>query len=108
MIQLYALAGYRVTVVCTLSKVPEGIELRPFALQYTHDIHILPTFLRMHDFPRYIKYLVDSRGIRQVILSNSQLAYEMLPALAEQMPDVEWIDVRPVLLSLLLTYGSQC
>ncbi|GAA6031660.1 hypothetical protein JCM8097_001920 [Rhodosporidiobolus ruineniae] len=92
MIQLYALAGYRVTVLCTLFKVPEGIELRPYVLQYTHDVHILPSFLRAHDFPRYFKHLVTSRGIKQVVLSNSQLTYEMLPALVEQMPDVEFMD----------------
>ncbi|BGP38460.1 hypothetical protein JCM10450v2_002408 [Rhodotorula kratochvilovae] len=92
MIQLYALAGYRVSVICTLSKVPEGVELRPYVLQFTHDVHILPSFLRAHDFPRYIKHIVETRGIRQVIMSNSQLIYEMLPALAEQMPEVEWID----------------
>ncbi|GAA5833949.1 hypothetical protein JCM11251_003572 [Rhodosporidiobolus azoricus] len=92
MIQLYASAGYRVTVLCTLFKDPEGLELRPHVLQFTHDVHILPSFLRAHDFPRYFKHLIRSRGIRQVVLSNSQLTYEMLPALVEQMPDVEFID----------------
>ncbi|GAA5858500.1 hypothetical protein JCM8547_007334 [Rhodosporidiobolus lusitaniae] len=92
MIQLYASAGYRVTVLCTLFKDPEGIELRPEVLKYTHDVHILPSFLRMNDFPRYFKHLVRSRGIKQVVLSNSQLTYEMLPALVEQMPDVDFID----------------
>ncbi|GJN87257.1 hypothetical protein Rhopal_000205-T1 [Rhodotorula paludigena] len=92
MIQLYALAGYRVTVVCTLNKVPEGLELRPYVLQFTHDVHVLPAFLRPNDFPRYLKHLVESRGIHQVVLSNSQLVYEMLPALVVQLPDVEWID----------------
>ncbi|GAA5991359.1 hypothetical protein JCM11641_007562 [Rhodosporidiobolus odoratus] len=92
MVQLYALAGYRVTVVCTLYKVPDGIELRPYILQFTHDVHILPSFLRAHDFPRYFKHLIESRGVKQVVLSNSQLVYEMLPALTEQMPDVDFID----------------
>lgn len=93
MIQLYALAGYRVTVVCTLNRVPEGLELRPYVLQFTHDVHVLPAFLRPNDFARYLKHLVESRGIHQVVLSNSQLVYEMLPALVVQLPDVEWIDV---------------
>ncbi|GAA6009225.1 hypothetical protein JCM11491_004235 [Sporobolomyces phaffii] len=92
MIQLYAEAGYRVTLILTLSRVPDGIELLPQVLQYTHDVHLLPSFLRAHDFPRYFKHLVESRGAKQVILSNSQLLYEMLPALTEQMPDVEFID----------------
>ncbi|GAA6059301.1 hypothetical protein JCM10212_005881 [Sporobolomyces blumeae] len=92
MIQLYAEAGYRVTLVMTLSHPPDGIELVPQVLQYTHDVHLLPSFLRAHDFPRYLKHLVESRGARQVVLSNSQLVYEMLPALTEQMPEVEFID----------------
>ncbi|GAA5869501.1 hypothetical protein JCM16303_000492 [Sporobolomyces ruberrimus] len=92
MIQLFAEKGYRVTVVCTLYRNPAGIELRPQVLQYTHDVHILPSFLRAPDIPRYLKYLVDSRGIEEVVFSNSQLVYEMLPALTEQMPHVKFID----------------
>jgi len=93
MIQLFAEKGYRVTVVCTLYRNPAGIELRPQVLQYTHDVHILPSFLRAPDIPRYLKYLVETRGIEEVVFSNSQLVYEMLPALTEQMPHVKFIDV---------------
>ncbi|GAA5890091.1 hypothetical protein JCM5296_004767 [Sporobolomyces johnsonii] len=91
-IQLYAEKGYRVTVVCTLYRNPQGIELRPQVLQFTHDVHVLPSFLRAADIPRYIKYLIDTRGIEEVVFSNSQLIYEMLPALTEQMPHVKFID----------------
>lgn len=99
MVQTYAEAGYRVTVVCTLFNTPAGIELRPEVLKWTHDVHILPSFLRAKDFPRYLKHLITSRGIQQVVLSNSQLIYEMLPALVEQLPDVQFIDVRFVFFS---------
>ncbi|GAA5991934.1 hypothetical protein JCM5350_005825 [Sporobolomyces pararoseus] len=92
MIQKYAEAGYRVSLILTLSRVPDGIELLPQVLQYTHDVHLIPSFLRAHDFPRYFKHIVESRGAKQVVLSNSQLTYELLPALTEQMPDVEFID----------------
>ncbi|KAM0753603.1 UDP-Glycosyltransferase/glycogen phosphorylase [Meredithblackwellia eburnea MCA 4105] len=92
MIQHYAERGYRVTVLCTLYQFPEGVELRPYVYQFTHDIHIMPSFLRAHDFPRYIKYLVQSRGIDNIIMSNSQLTYEMLPALTEQLPHVKILD----------------
>ena len=94
MIQLYAEAGYRVTVVCTLYKKPAGLELRPFVLQFTHDVHILPSFLRAHDFPRYIKHLIQSRGIEEVIISNSQYMYEFLPSISDQLPYVKFVDVR--------------
>jgi glycosyltransferase involved in cell wall biosynthesis len=96
-IQIFAEHGYRVTVVCTLYRNPAGLELRPQVLQYTHDVHVLPGFLNAADHPRYIKHLLDSRGISEVILSNSQLVYEMLPALVEQVPRVKFIDVSPYL-----------
>jgi hypothetical protein len=42
---------------------------------------------------------VESRGVKEVILSNSQYLYEALPALAEQMPKVKFIDVRILVIS---------
>lgn len=102
MIQIYAEQGYRVTVVCTLYKPPDGVELVPQVLEWTHDVHVLPSFLRAKDFPRYLVHLVRSRGVEKVIMSNSQLGYEMLPALTEQLPEVQFIDVS-FLLSLLLS-----
>ncbi|KAK4058434.1 hypothetical protein OIO90_000593 [Microbotryomycetes sp. JL221] len=92
MVQTYAEAGFRVTVIATLFKKPEGIELRPEIMKWTHDVHILPAFLRPNDFPRYIKHLIESRGAREVIFSNSQLIYEMLPALTVELPYVKFID----------------
>ncbi|KAK4699169.1 hypothetical protein P7C70_g7096, partial [Phenoliferia sp. Uapishka_3] len=92
MIQLYAEMGYRVTVVCTLFKFPDGVELRPWVLQWTSDVHVLPSFLRANDFPRYLKHLLVSRGVEEVVISNSQLAYELLPALVEQVPKVKFVD----------------
>ncbi|GAA5985541.1 hypothetical protein JCM10908_007018 [Rhodotorula pacifica] len=91
-IQVYAERGYRVTVVCTLYRAPAGLELRPRVMQYTHDIHVVPSYLNAADIPRYIKYLLNSRGIDTVVLSNAQLAYELLPALTEQVPHVKFID----------------
>lgn len=79
--------------MCTLFKNPEGMALRPYALMWTHDVHVLPQFLRANDMPRFIKHLILSRGIDEVVLSNSQLMYELLPALTEQLPNVRFIDV---------------
>ena len=88
----FAEAGFRVTMVFTRFKYPEGVALRPRVAQYTHDIHFMPAFLRMHDFPRYIKYLINSRGVDTVFMSNSVLIYEILPSLAELTPQTSWID----------------
>ena len=37
----------------------------------THDVHVLPSFLRAVDFPRYLVYLVKSRGIETVLSVGS-------------------------------------
>ena len=97
MLQTYAQAGYRTTVIATLYKAPEGLELRPEIMKWTHDVHVLPAFLRARDFPRYIKHIIRSRGVREVIMSNSQLVYEMLPALTAELPYVKFIDVSSML-----------
>ncbi|SCV68129.1 BQ2448_250 [Microbotryum intermedium] len=84
--------GYRVTMVLTRLKYPISLALLDQISQYTEDVHCLPAFLRLSDFPRYIKYLIDSRGIEVVLMSNSQLIYEILPAMVEVTPHVAWID----------------
>lgn len=91
-LRVFANAGYSVTMVLTRFKYPDGLALRPRVAQYTNDIHVLPTFLRMHDFPPYIKYLIDSRGIDTVFMSNCVLIYEILPSLSELLPHVKFVD----------------
>ncbi|KAM0753612.1 UDP-Glycosyltransferase/glycogen phosphorylase [Meredithblackwellia eburnea MCA 4105] len=91
-VRMYSEQGYRVTVLCTLNQQPQGILLRPYFLQYTHDIHMIPGFLRTDDMPRYIKHLIQSRGIENVLLLSSQLFYEMLPAITQLLPYLKVID----------------
>ena len=85
-------AGHRVTVICTLYDPPASLELVPLVMQWTHDIHVLPSFLRPVDFPRYIKYLVRSRHINTALFSNAMFIYELLPSLREQLPHVAFVD----------------
>ncbi len=58
----------------------------------TPDIFHLPAFLRPADFPRFVLYLIESRGIDVVLVSNSYLAYQLLPFLRSRCPDVAFID----------------
>jgi hypothetical protein len=88
----FAVQGIRVTMVLTRLHYPDGMALRKEVARYTNDVHFLPGFLRMRDFPRYLKYLMDTRQIDTVFMSNSQLIYEILPALAEATPNVAYID----------------
>lgn len=91
-VETLAREGYRVTVVCTLYDPPTSIELLPQVKQWTHDVHVLPSFLRAADFPNYLVYLARSRGIHTLLFSNSMLLYEMLPGLRDSLPGVAFVD----------------
>lgn len=47
----------------------------------SNDVFVLPTFLLLEDQPRFLLYLVSSRLIDVVLLSNSELAYFVAPLL---------------------------
>ncbi len=70
--------GYEVTVVATLAGV------HPWRHEFellTPDVFTLGTFLPPADSPRFIEYLIKSRGCDAVLISNSQLGYQLLPFL---------------------------
>ncbi|GAA5970589.1 hypothetical protein JCM21900_005822 [Sporobolomyces salmonicolor] len=92
-LELAAKRGYRVTVVSTGFEPIAGLDLRPEMLQWSHDVHVIPSYIRPSDAPGYIKNLIISRGIREVIFSQTQLMYELLPILTEKLPNVHFIDV---------------
>lgn len=64
----------------------------PLFARLTPDVFHLPAFLRPADFPRFVLYLIESRGIDVVLVSNSYLAYQLLPFLRSRCPDVAFVD----------------
>lgn len=85
--------GYRVTIVCTLLDIHgASMATKPLFMQYTHDMFFLPAFLRLSDVPRFLSYLIESRGVESVFISNSQLGYGLLPWLAAKYENVKFID----------------
>lgn len=61
-------------------------------VELTPDIFSLPAFLRPPDVPRFLLYLIESRGIDIVLISNNYLAYQLLPFLRSRLPDVAFVD----------------
>lgn len=81
--------GYEISIATTL---PENYDwFREFAA-LTPDIFILPGFLRDHDFPRFLAYLIRSRQVDTVLISNSGLGYRLLPYLRSRFTDVAFVD----------------
>lgn len=58
----------------------------------TPDIFVLDRFLRLSDVPRFLVYLIRSRNIDTVIVSNSYLGYQLLPYLRAHCPDATLVD----------------
>ncbi|MFQ3633690.1 glycosyltransferase family 4 protein [Roseiflexus sp.] len=82
--------GVEVSVVATLRS-----EQHPWRAEFenlTPDIFILDRFLRLPDFPRFLVYLIRSRGIDTVIISNSYLGYQLLPYLRAHCSDATYVD----------------
>jgi GT2 family glycosyltransferase len=65
----------------------------PRFAQYTPDIFILPHFLRSLDYPRFLRYLIQSRRPGVVLISHSKLGYLLLPYLRAHCPEVTFIDL---------------
>lgn len=81
--------GYEVTVVTTL---PENYPWYQEYARLTPDIFILPNFLCMKDYPRFLHYLIKSRQFDLVMLSNSEMGYKLFPYLLAHCPEVSFVD----------------
>jgi glycosyltransferase involved in cell wall biosynthesis len=82
--------GYEVTLATTLRDVAHPW-LGAF-LNQTPDIFVLSNFLRLNEFPRFLYYLIVSRKIDVVMVSNSYLGYQLLPYLCAYCPEVTFVD----------------
>jgi glycosyltransferase involved in cell wall biosynthesis len=56
------------------------------------DLFNLPAFLQPADYPRFLRYLIKSRQIGTVLISQSLLAYQLLPYLRAYCPQVAYVD----------------
>lgn len=81
--------GYQFTVVTTLRG--QHAWLDKFT-QLTPDVFCMHQFLNYGDYPRFIDYLIRSREIDAVIVSNSELAYGLIPFLRARHPHLGILD----------------
>jgi glycosyltransferase involved in cell wall biosynthesis len=81
--------GWEITLATTVKGDHSWL---PDFARHTPDIFILNHFLRMTDYPRFLRYLIQSRQVDLVLISNSELAYLLLPYLRFHCPDIPLID----------------
>jgi len=83
------LRGWEVTIATTLKGDHSWL---PSFARCTPDIFALHHFLRLVDYPRFLRYLIHSRQADVVLISNSELSYLLLPYLRAYCPQVAFVD----------------
>lgn len=81
--------GYEITICTTIED--DSLWLPEFA-RFTPDIFTLHHFLRLADYPRFLRYLIESRQIDVVLISNSPLGYQLLPYLRSRCLGATFVD----------------
>ena len=81
--------GWEVTCATTLQGDHSWM---PEFNKYTQDVFALPHFLDVVDYPRFLSYLIQSRQIDTVLISNSAMGYQLLLFLRARFPDVTFLD----------------
>jgi glycosyltransferase involved in cell wall biosynthesis/GT2 family glycosyltransferase len=81
--------GYEFTVAAT--RQARHAWLSEFA-RLTPDIFCLHQFLDYADYPRFLNYLIASRQIDALVISNSELGYGLLPYLRARHPRLPLLD----------------
>lgn len=82
--------GWEVTIAATLKADYSWL---PLFARSTPDIFVLPHFLRLVDYPRFLRYLIRSRQVDVVLVSHSELGYLLLPYLRARCPEVSFVDL---------------
>jgi glycosyltransferase involved in cell wall biosynthesis len=80
---------WEVSIVTTLNGEDSWL---PLYAGYTPDIFILEHFLRPQDYPRFLRYLLQSRQTDIVMISHSEFGYQLLPYLRAYCPEVTFVD----------------
>ncbi len=87
--QLVQHHDYEITIATTLTGDQSWM---PLFARYAPDTFVLQDFLRLVDYPRFLRYLIDSRQIDIVFMSHSHLGYQLLPYLRAHCPQAAYVD----------------
>ncbi|MEO7908376.1 MAG: glycosyltransferase [Roseiflexaceae bacterium] len=88
MLEQLTARGYQCTIVTTM---PGRHALQSEFERYA-DVFVPDHFLQRADYPRFLRYLLESRAIDAVLISNSTFGYRMLPYLRAHCPRVALTD----------------
>lgn len=89
LVQELARRGWETTIATTLAT---DHSWHAEFQRHTPDIFLLHNFLPLTDFPRFLRYLIQSRQVDVVMVSQSEFGYQLLPYLRAHFPQVTFLD----------------
>ncbi len=92
-ISLLQARGWEVTLVASLAA---GHEWHARFTELTPDVFVLSHFLEPGQCPAFVEYLVESRGADVILITHSEFAYTLLPALRARFPRIPILDMNHI------------
>jgi glycosyltransferase involved in cell wall biosynthesis len=89
LVSLLSNRGYEITIATTIKSHHNW---HNYFYKYTSDIFHLPSFLHDTHWLAFTRYIIESRQINIVLISNSYIAYYFLPILKLEFPEVTFLD----------------
>lgn len=75
-----------------LTTLPSNNLLRQDFEEYASEVYDLSTFLERSDYINFTDYIIESRNINAVVVSNTTYGYYMVPYLKGKYPKIPFID----------------
>lgn len=80
---------YSITVLTT---TPNENPLRQSFEEYADEVYDMSSFLERNDYINFTDYIISSRNIDMVLISNTQYGYYMAPYLKGKYPHIPFVD----------------
>lgn len=75
-----------------ITTTPSENPLRQSFEEYASEVYDMATFLERSDYINFVDYMISSRKIDMVVVSNTQYGYYMIPYLKGKYPTIPFID----------------
>lgn len=75
-----------------LTTLPSENELRQEFEKYSTELYDMSTFLERQDYINFVDYIISSRKVDAVVISNSRYGYYMVPYLKGKYPQIPFVD----------------
>lgn len=75
-----------------LTTLPSENPLRQEFCQYAKEVYDMASFLDRSDYINFVDYMIASRDVSMVVVSNTPYGYYMLPYLKGKYPTIPFID----------------